>query len=77
MNILPSFTQPWILLLLSVVPAALVVAAARSGVDGLFQRRPGRGIAGRTQQLGTAWRLALRLLGLTCVVIALAGPALA
>ena len=75
MNILPSFSQPWTLLLLPLVPALLWWKRRRgqgtmfySNVDLLIGLPSGRSPWARHG----GW--ILRLLGLSCVIIALAGP---
>ena len=75
MNILPSFSEPWTLLLLPIVPALVWWWRRRgqgamnfSSVD-LLEGLP----AGRSRWARHGGWL-LRLLGLMCVVIALAGP---
>jgi Ca-activated chloride channel family protein len=75
MNILPSFSQPWTLLLLPLLPALLWWKRRRgqgtmfySNVDLLIGLPSGRSPWARHG----GW--ILRLLGLTCIIIALAGP---
>jgi Ca-activated chloride channel family protein len=75
MTILPRFSDPWLLMLLAVVPALVWWWRRRgqgsmgySSIDLLVGLPAGR--SGWARNGGSL----LRLLGLTCVVIALAGP---